>query len=158
MSLMDEATQPEQLAAPVPRMYRAMLRDAGDGLPVVGNDAKSLGARVGPDLTVDNTGSVVLDGKGMSVVPAWRLLQYYRIPKRLRHLVPGASGSDATACFAFGTGPFQAGVVTPDLVLVPDDEPPPVKHGVVAPARLMSTADYFSALAATRPGWVVDES
>lgn len=135
------------------------MKNVADNLPVVGNDAKSLGVRIGPDLTVDvTTGLVALDGKGMSVVPDWRHLVYYRIPRRLRHLVPGAAGSDVTFCFVLGSGPFTAGNVTSDLELIPDAGPPPIVHGVVAPNRVMPTQNYLDALAATRSDWVIDET
>jgi hypothetical protein len=136
-----------------------MRRDPNGNLPVVGTTSSSeLGARPGPDVTIDQVGNVVLDGKGMSVAPAWRDLPYTRIPRRLNGLFPGAAGSNANSCFVLGAGPFQASAVTADLELIPDAGPPPVRHGVVAPARVMTEGQYNGALAATRPDWVIDET
>jgi hypothetical protein len=57
-------------------------------------------------------GNVVLDGtSGMSVAPGWRDLDFTRIPKRLRNIVPGATGANSTSCFTIGVGPFQNGLV-----------------------------------------------
>jgi len=129
-----------------------------DGLPDVGTaNSSQLGARPGPDVTVDAANNVVLDGKGMSVAPAWRDLDYTRIPRRLRPKFSGAAGPNAHACFARGSGPFQAGAISTDLVLEPDQGPPPATHGVVAPAQVMTEAQYNGAIAATRPNWIVDE-
>lgn len=98
-----------------------MRRDSTDNLPVVGSTSSShLGARPGIDISVDPSGNVVLDGKGMSVAPAWQDLEFTRIPKRLRHIVAGATGPNSTSCFAMGSGPFQNAVVAEGLELIPD--------------------------------------
>ena len=157
MSETDLSPPPVLRSAPV-RVHRAMSRDQADGLPVVGTDTSSkLGARPGVDITV-LAGVVSPDGTGMSVVPAWRDLAATRIPRRLRHLVPGAQGSNATACYAYGVGPFQATAISDDLVLVPDAGPLPVTRGVIAPSQTMPEVQYNGALAATRAGWVIDEA
>src|SRR4051812_28540432 len=102
--------------APPPKVYRAMKRDQADGLPVRGSTSSSeLGARPGVDVTVDPTGNVVLDASGMSVAPGWRHLDFTRIPKRLRPIVPGATGSNSTSCYTMGVGPFQTGLVASGL-------------------------------------------
>ena len=97
---------------------------------------------------------MVCNGKGMSVVPNWRDLNVRRIPKRLRHLVAGAAGSNAFGCFRYGDGPFQAGLFAPGLTLIPDEP----AHATVAPEQPMPADEYLGALAATRPGWQIDES
>jgi len=97
--------------APIPpKVYRAMKRSPADNLPVVGATSSSdLGARPGIDITVDTAGNVVLDANGMSVAPRWRDLDFTRVPRRLKHLVPGATGANSTSCFTMGAGPFQTG-------------------------------------------------
>src|SRR5687768_6143347 len=137
MSETEPPARPEATAS-VPRIFRAMRRDPADGLPVVGTASSSeLGGRPGHDFTVDEAGNVVKDGSGMSVAPAWRDLPFTRVPRRLRPLLPGAAGPNTSACFALGTGPFQAAGVAPDLVLVPDPGSAPVTHGNVAPDHVM---------------------
>ena len=152
------ALPPTNLPPPIiPRVYRAMKRVADD-LPEVGTaNSSQLGARPGPDVTVDAANNVVLDGKGMSVAPAWRDLDYTRIPRRLHSKLLGAAGPNSSACFAHGTGPFQAAAINVNLVLAPDPGAGPVTHGVVSPSQVMPEAQYNGAIAATRPNWVVDE-
>ena len=136
-----------------------MKRVVADDLPEVGTtNSSQLGARPGPDVTVDAAHDVVLDGKGMSVAPAWRDLDYRRIPRRLHPKFYGAAGSNSYACFAHGAGPFQAGAINADLILAPDAGAGPVTHGVVSPSQVMPEAQYNGAIAATRPNWVIDEA
>lgn len=142
-----------------PKIYRAMKRDQADGLPVVGSTSSSeLGARPGVDVSIDAAGNVVLDLTGMSVAPEWRMLDFPRIPKRLRSLVPGARGSNATACYAMGAGSFTRGWVASGLELIPDDGPSPVRHGVIAPLEAKAFAEYQQSLEATRSNWRIDET
>lgn len=159
---MDAAAAPSPdppLPPVIPRVYRAMKRVVADDLPEVGTvNSSQLGARPGPDVTVDAAKDVVLDGKGMSVAPAWRDLDYTRIPRRLRPNFLGAAGPNSSACFAHGVGPFQAGAINADLVLAPDAGAGPVTHGVVSPSQVMPEAQYNGAIAATRPNWVIDEA
>lgn len=159
---MDPAAVPRLDPPPppvIPRVYRAMKRVVADNLPEVGTaNSSQLGARPGPDVTVDAANNVVLDGKGMSVAPAWRDLDFTRIPRRLRPIFSGAIGPNTSACFAYGTGPFQAGAINADLVLAPDAGAAPVTHGVVSPSQVMPEAQYNGAIFATRPDWVVDET
>jgi hypothetical protein len=136
-----------------------MKRDPADNLPVVGSMSSSeLGARPGIDITVDPAGNVVRDGTGMSVSPAWRDLDFTRIPKRLHHLVPGATGANNTSCYTMGIGPFQNGVVANGLELIPDQGQPPVTHGVIAPVQVVPLAQYQTDLANTRAAWQIDET
>ncbi len=106
---------------------------------------------------MDAVGNVVLDASGMSVAPEWRVLDFTRIPRRLRHIVPGAAGANSTSCFTMGSGPFQIGAVAHGLVLIPDGGPAPVIHGVIAPVQVVPVAEYQADLASTRAGWQIDE-
>lgn len=147
------------VSAEAPKVYRAMKHDPADNLPVVGSTGSAeLGVRLGYDITVDAAGNVVLDSSGMSVAPRWRDLNFTRIPRRLRHIVPGATGSNSTSCFGMGSGPFQSGFVAKGLELIPDKGPSPVTHGVIAPAHSVPLADYQADLGNTRADWQIDES
>jgi hypothetical protein len=139
--------------APIPKVYRTMKRD-DDGYPTVEPTAKGLGVRTGIDIDVDQAGNVVLNDKGMSVAPGWRMLLPYRIPKRLRHLHPPARGADDVHCFVMGTGAFQRGTVAQGLELIPDSP----THGIVAPTKVVPLAEYEADLEATRTSWQVDET
>lgn len=154
---MDNSTPRDPVTPPM--VYRIMKRDTSDNLPVVGSGSSSeLGARPHVDIAIDAGGNVVLDGTGMSVAPNWRMIHFTRIPKRLRHIVPGALGSDKHACFSMGAGPFERGLVTVNLELLPDETPPPVNHGVIAPVGVVPLEQYQSDLAGTRALWKVDEA
>ena len=136
-----------------------MKCDPADGLPVIGHGSSSaLGSRSGIDITVDAAGDVVLDERGMSVAPEWRLLEFTRIPKRLRHIVPGATGSNSTYCYTLGSGPFVNSRVANGLELIPDAGPSPVTHGIIAPAQIVSLAHYQTDLENTRANWQIDEA
>ena len=140
---------------PSPRIFRVMKTCPEDGLPVIGNtNSIQLGARLGRDVKCDQAGNVVLDGSGMSVTPAWKMLDYSRIPSRLKDKFPGAAGSNKTACYAMGAGRFERSPVTDNLELIPDSS----KHGVIAPSTTMPYDQYQQALAGTRSNWVKDES
>src|SRR5271157_4420802 len=150
---------PIQPPAQTPKVYRAMKRNPADDLPVVGSTSSSdPGARPGIDITVDTAGNVVLDVSGMSVAPSWRDLDFTRIPKRLRHIVPGATGANSTSCFTMGTGPFQNGVVANGLESIPDLGRAPVTHGVIAPIQVVALAQYQTDLENTRAAWQIDET
>jgi hypothetical protein len=138
---------------PMPLVFRVMKRDE-DGLPTVERSASGLGIRPGTDVDVDSQGNAIVNGKGMSVAPAWRVLPFFRIPERLKDKVSKARGSNNTFCFRFGTGPFQAGEFAAGLDLVPDGP----THGCITPARLVPLARYERDLAATRSDWQFDES
>jgi len=141
-----------------PKVYRAMKRDPSDNLPVVGSTSSSeLGARPGVDITIDAAGSVVLDASGMSVAPCWRDLDFTRIPRRLRHIVPGATGANSTSCFTLGAGPFHRGIIASRLELIPDQGQALVTHGVVAPMQVVARAQYQADLENTRAEWQIDE-
>lgn len=144
------------LPATVPKVYRAMKHDPADNLPIVGFIGTSeLGARPGIDITVDVAGNVECDANGMSVSPSWRTLGFTRIPKRLRNIVPGATGSNSTSCYTMGEGPFQSGVIVAGLELIPDQD-----QGLspVAPVKVVSLAQYQLDLQNTRTAWQIDET
>lgn len=144
----------------MPLIFRAMMRDAMDGKPMVGADARKLGARLPPkphaDIPVATDGSVKPQTGGMSVAPRWRDLPAHRIPKRLQSLFRAAAGSDVLHLWRMGEGPFADGPVTTDLNLRVDPNDS-TRHGFVEPAITMQGADYEAALAATRDAWVIDE-
>jgi hypothetical protein len=130
------------------------MRKDDDGFPTLQQSASALGVRPGVDVDLDAQGSVLVNRNGMSVNPAWRVMSIFRIPKRLRNIVPGARGSNHTFCFRTGTGPFQQGAFAAGLTLEPDS----ATHGNVAPAQVVPLAQYETDLAATRPDWLVDET
>lgn len=96
---------------------------------------------------------MALNGKGMSVAPAWRSLPYFLIPERLKDKVPRARGSDGLSCFTMGEGPFADGPVADGLDLLVDKP----NRGVVAPHGLVPIDVYQADLAATRDSWEEDE-
>jgi hypothetical protein len=142
----------------MPKIYRSMKK-AEDGKPAVEASGKGLGVRGMPvngvaDVDLDDQDNVILNGKGMSVAPAWRSLPYFLIPERLKDKVPRARGSDQLRCFTTGEGPFADGPVADALELLVDK---PI-HGVVAPAGLVALDRYQADLAATRDAWSEDET
>src|SRR6266446_5522215 len=108
----------------MPRIYRSMLADGGK--PKVGCSAVMLGVRVPPnkdaDLPVESDGTVRPNTGGMSVAPAWRYLPRWRISKRLRDKVEGASGRVDAFCWRMGSGGFDAEELSTGLVLRPDGD------------------------------------
>jgi hypothetical protein len=139
----------------MPLAFRAMLRD-GDK-PKTGPTKKTLGVKGGndrfDDIAPDANGNVHPGTGGMSVAPNWRNLPEHRIPKRLRHLYPRASGSDDYACWRMGTGAFESGPIAEKLNLAVDKP----KHGMLQPAGVMTLAEFQAVLAATQDLWSLDE-
>jgi hypothetical protein len=88
----------------------------------------------------------------------WRNLKINRIPKRLRHIKPGAAASNTISCFTAGAGPFQNGVFTNGLELIPDQGQATVTHGVIAPVRVVPLGQYQADLENTRTAWQIDET
>jgi hypothetical protein len=128
-----------------------------NGKPLVANSARGLGARIGDvppnDITIDEAGNVHPNAGGMSVAPSWRDLEVHRIPKRLKHIVPDARGSNADACWRLGTGSFDNSPVSALLAMRKENE----VHGFVEPAHLMAANSYVAALTETRDQWAIDE-
>jgi len=136
-----------------------MKRDQADNLPVVGSATSAdLGARPNVDIAIDLAGNVILNRQGMSVAPGWRDIELSRIPKRLRPIMPGATGSNSTSCYTLGVGSFRQGVVSDGLELLPDSGQIRVTHGVIAPVKIVALAQYLMALTDTRANWQIDES
>jgi len=140
----------------MPLIYRSMY-NAG-GKPETGPTGKALGARPS-DIAVDANGNVRPGTGGMSVTPAWRLMAGlpHLVPRRLRSMIPGASGPNRLAIWRMGQGPFIAGPVAGKLALRPDPSKPLV-HGFVEPDQEMTFADLQDALGATRDQWTIDET
>jgi hypothetical protein len=141
----------------MPLIYRSMTRE-DDDRPRIEGSSRGLGVRVPPDpnadIALDADGNVHPATGGMSVAPNWRQLPRFRIPRRLRSIVPAATGSDRDCCWRMGAGPFEDGALCNELFLRTDSN----AHGTVDPAIAMPLARYQSALAATRDQWVIDES
>ncbi len=139
----------------MPLIYRSMT--VNDGKPLIANTARGLGVRIGhspeDDIPSDEDGRVHTGNGGMSVAPTWKELGLHRIPKRLKHIVPDARGSNRDACWRMGAGPFNNGPVAEALVLKKDTD----VHGFVEPAESMLVADYIGALVSTRDQWAIDE-
>ena len=135
----------------MPRIYRSMARD-GD-FPKIGPTAQTLGARVPGD--IPEQGGIVQPGTGgISVSPSWRNLPTWRIPKRLIHLVAGASGKDTLHCWCMGEGPFVSGAISVGLQLRKDGP----SHALVEPSGAMTVDEYQARLAETQESWQIDES
>lgn len=133
----------------VPRMFRVMQKDE-DGKPTVGQGSGHLGVRPN-DIDTDDQGNAVSNDKGMSVSPAWRVINIFFVPKRLG---TGGRGSNNRHCFRRGTAAFQQGQCGQGLELLPDSP----THGVVRPVQLVPLADFLRDLANTREEWEIDES
>jgi hypothetical protein len=136
----------------MPQIFRAMSR-VGDK-PLVAPTARGLGVRRGVDIAVDDSGNVSPGSGGMSVAPDWKLLPPWRIPRRLSHIVPQASGRNDDACWRFGENGFITEPIGEHLRFVPDRP----THGVVEPALEMQLSRYEEALADTQHDWQIDES
>ncbi len=137
----------------MPRVFRVMRRDANNAaIPALGD--RDLGVRPGLDINLDAHDNVHVDGKGMSVAPNWRDIDYRYIPRRLRPLFPGAAGNNSKHCFRYGNGAFAQGAFANGLTLEPDSP----THGNVAPAQVVPLATYQTEIAATQVDWVEDET
>jgi hypothetical protein len=144
----------------MPKIYRSMKKD-DDGRPVVDASGKGLGVRGIPvnnvvDVDLDGDGKVILNDKGMSVVPTWRDLPYFLLPESLRKKFPDAKkarGNSNLHCFTMGDGSFVEGRVADGLDLKPDSP----KHGVVVPRTSVLLDRYQADLANTRDRWTIVE-
>jgi len=145
------------VAETMPKIYRAMKVDE-HARPVLG--PRDLGVRIRPDDSPDiepDEANRVRPGKGgMSVTPSLLTLPDSRIPKRLRHLVPGARGSNTISVWSMGQGAFEMATIADGLILRPDPEHP-MTHGFVEPGDEMPLETYQEALAATQGMWQIDE-
>jgi hypothetical protein len=124
------------------KLFRAM-REAVDGLPVVGPTARTLGVRLGwnrsPDVAARLPSDLVLPGAGgMSVSPDDLMnLPYAKIPRSR-----GGRGADPVWS-------LELGDLGPDLLLRLDRP----THGLVEPSRPMTLQSYVEALERTRSLW-----
>jgi hypothetical protein len=137
----------------MPKIYRVMAAEGN--VPMIGQTATTLGARVPGDIAPDAAGRVHPGTGGMSVSPSVADLPPHRIPRRLRHLAPDAAGKDAHFVWSLGEGDFVFGPVDTGLQLRPD--PDNGAHGFVEPDETMLLENYQSALHSTQPRWSIDE-
>jgi hypothetical protein len=138
----------------MPLVFRLMKSD-GDR-PSIGTASMMLGVRPDDrDIPVLPDGTVAPGTGGLSVYAALRDLPARMIPRRLRGLIPKATGSDKLCVWAMGEGPFAPGGIAPKLTLRVDPNDP--RHGFIEPEVIMTLAEYQEVLAATQDQWVVDE-
>jgi len=126
------------------------------GKPALGETATTLGVRVPTDIAPDKEENVHPGAHGMSVSPSLETLFFAVVPKRLRHCVKGARGSNNARIWKMGAGPWREETVATDLRLELDAEKAD-KHGFVSPDRSMSLPVYREALAATQNSWSLIE-
>lgn len=124
------------------RLFRSM-KEAFDGLPMVGPSARMLGVRHGnqptPDVLASDPSDLIQFGQGgMSVAPDDPLrLQKHRRPASL-----GGTGQDPVWY-------IEVDDLGPDLDFR-QDRP---DHGLVEPQRPMTLQEYQAALAVSRSAW-----
>ena len=124
-------------------VYRSMKED--NGMPEIGNSARSLGARpgygpeldTGEDILVDTRGNVHPNEGGISTAPTPEDLPDFRRPPEF-----GGTGKDPV-------WKINTNELGPDLKYVPDSS----THGTIQPNHDMSYIDYQNALARTQPFW-----
>lgn len=124
------------------RLFRSMLPDARDGLPVAGDQKFTLGVRVPADIEPATDGTVGPATVGMSVIAenpfamkAWLRPRGDRFEGSCRHGVVMFETFDTT--------------FTPPLRLRADGPP----HYVVEPGDTIHLSSFQAALAATRRSW-----
>ncbi len=147
----------EEKGIKLPKIYRAMLPDASGEKPKIDCEGGAgLGVRVPPDPNADvhpDESGNISPGEGMSVAPNIEALDWFRIPKRLKHLYPDAIGSNKQVIWSMGEGPFVDAAVGSSLVLrVTSDT-----HGQVEPDKKLLLDEFQSALARTQNEWQKDE-
>jgi len=129
------------------KLYRTMLQDSTDSLPVVGNDARMLGVRIPPhqrpDIQPDPAGDVRPQSGGMSVVADDPLdMKPWLLPQGTRFRGTSRKGI---------VYEIEEDIVHPPLALRPDGPP----HHVVEPAAQMPLPVFEAGLTATRRHWKV---
>ncbi len=118
-------------------MYRGMTEDGA--FPKVGDSARTLGVRLGVDITPGPGGFVMPGTGGMSVAPKTPMnLPPFRRPRVLL-------GTSKDPVWGICTG-----LLGPDL-LFRQDSP---THGMIEPAFPMPVSRYQSALSETRGRWI----
>ena len=139
----------------MPLIFRSMKAD-GDR-PRIGNDANSLGIRIGDnegdpfDIPVQDS-QVRPETGGMSVAPSPASLPRHKIPREFAKVYPGARCKQPLICWQMGEGPFETGPLTERLVFR-NDPGSPTEHGFVEPHQEMLLTEYQDALTATQPAW-----
>lgn len=116
------------------------MREGDDGGPLVGADARSLGARA-RDIQQHRDGSVYPEQGGMSVSP----LPPENLPRHRRPERFGGSGKDAVWALETDELPSQ-------LMYRPDPSKPET-HGFIEPAYRMTFERYQLELEATSYMW-----
>lgn len=114
---------------------------ADDGLPLVGQTARTLGARPNVDLMVDGHGIVRPGAGGLSVSPNNPM----HLPPHRRPPQFGGMGRDPV--WQLWTGDLGE-----ELAYRPDPRNPS-GHGFIEPTRQMGFTAYQAALEATRERW-----
>lgn len=117
------------------------MKPAPDGLPVVEESARGLGARVPLDIRPDDAGFVHPRTGGMSVTPDDpRRMNAMRRPRAL-----GGAGKDPL--FVIDESAIVAGLA---LRRDPQDS---LAHGFIEPALRCPLAAYQACIVGTRPAW-----
>lgn len=137
----DSLRAAEEASDEVTDFYRSM-QEGEDGLPVVQDSARGLGARDG-DISSDSFGKINPGTGGMSVSPNTPM----NLPDFRRPAEFGGSGPDPVWC-------IRSCDIGPDLTYRPDPARP-TTHGFFEPVNPMSASDYRQALAQTRNFWTL---
>jgi len=137
----DEAdSQPSVTEGDPSRLYRSM-KLGSDGLPELGESARTLGARPGTDIPLDENGVVVPGTGGASITPGDPM----QLPSHRRPSDHGGTGRDPV----FSLDPANL----PDGLQFRPDPNNPTGHGFLEPSRPMNVDEYQHALARTRSLW-----
>lgn len=118
-------------------IYRSMIEEGG--YPKPGDTARTLGVRLGVDISAGPSGFVVPGTGGMSVAPMTPL----NLPVHRRPRILGGTGKDPV----WGT---HSSLLLPKLMFRQDSP----THGLVEPAMPMPFAEFQKALSETRERWL----
>jgi hypothetical protein len=121
-------------------VYRGM-KDDGEGQPLCGTSARTLGVRLEGDIVIREDGTVGPSTGGMSVA----IDDPRDLPPHRRPPEHGGWGSDPVWKIDVDDLPSS-------LVFRPDPEDPS-RHGFIEPMETMMLDEYQGALAATRAMW-----
>jgi hypothetical protein len=117
-----------------------------DGSPVIGESARTLGARRGIDIELDEDAFIAPEIGGMSVSPGGP----ENLPRHRRPPEWGGTGLDPV-------WRISGSDLGEDLLYRPDPLDPDV-HGFIEPARAMAFDEYQALLVQTRSKWQLVES
>ena len=112
-----------------------------------------LGVKPG-EVDIGADGNVTINRRGMSVAPCLCAFLPHMVHRRLKPLVPGASGEGNRFVWRMHDGPFATAPITQELHMQVTSS----THGVVRPAVKLTSSEYLAALASTRLDWQIDES